>query len=442
MNEVHTALLARVLLLTDGSIHIALVSKQTYACTVGAFKHFISDPFGFYHSDLSKFTCTTEYTNPKKLSLEVIPGLTLLSAGQDNKTICFFPELFQCFFNLQRIGRNDSLMDFKDILSATHLFDQKQFLLKLYLKLSQNIEREWNLDRRLNLKGLEQSYIIQEIANTIFSVSMPADFSIKIEDKDIDEPLSVFSTAQQEIVTDAGVPGHYIPLLTYALKHNFNRTTAYSWVQKNRLKSAIRDNNGKWWVDPNDVIIDGRKNRIGGKYITLKSKSYEDVQVWIEQRQLFTDKVRPFIRTYEEAKYYELNNYHEVEWDGFSFLICNVNPDYFCISKQKTNREIMYEGNAPLVPNNEDYKFHLHHIGQRNDSPLAILPENVHNGTNTYSVFHEGNDSHILRGPQFEFRRTWFWKKYIEMWDIYRGFANIPFLNSKHKKKKKIVTEE
>ena len=116
-------------------------------------------------------------------------------------------------------------------------------------------------------------------------------------------------------------------------------------------------------------------------------------------------------------------------------MIIDVNLDYYCISKDKTNREIISEGGSPVVPNNESYVYQIHHIGQKKDSPFAIIPENIHNGKNTYSFFHQGSEPDVdLHTKEFEIEKRLFWRNYVEQFDKYGGFRFVPFLNSKHKK--------
>ena len=85
----------------------------------------------------------------------------------------------------------------------------------------------------------------------------------------------------------------------------------------------------------------------------------------------------------------------------------------FADAEGRTNAQRVANGLSPLDSTGKSYE--LHHIGQKADSPLAILSSSQHK--DNYSVLHAntgGSASNIDR-TAFNKERIEFWKKYFEM---------------------------
>lgn len=83
------------------------------------------------------------------------------------------------------------------------------------------------------------------------------------------------------------------------------------------------------------------------------------------------------------------------------------------IEDGRTNAQRVLDGLAPLDSTGASYE--LHHIGQKSDSPLAILTSSQHKGN--YSILHAntgGSASNIDR-TLFEKQKREFWKSLLEM---------------------------
>ena len=78
----------------------------------------------------------------------------------------------------------------------------------------------------------------------------------------------------------------------------------------------------------------------------------------------------------------------------------------------RTNLERMRKGLAPLDP--QGNKYELHHIGQHQDSPLAILTQEEHRGKGNYSILHKLTESEIDH-EEFAKPRRAFWKSMYEL---------------------------
>lgn len=114
----------------------------------------------------------------------------------------------------------------------------------------------------------------------------------------------------------------------------------------------------------------------------------------------------------EEAEIYKNADLHEAEVNGKKCLIRNdidmEQKDEF----GRTNKERMENGNAPLTESGETVE--LHHIGQKQDSPLAELTTQEHRGKGNDTILHDKQkDSEIDRG-EFAKERKQHWESRAE----------------------------
>ena len=78
----------------------------------------------------------------------------------------------------------------------------------------------------------------------------------------------------------------------------------------------------------------------------------------------------------------------------------------------RTNLARMKVGDAPLDPN--DVAYELHHIGQKPDSPLAVLTRQEHRGAESNSILHKSGPSEVDHGTDWQKQTRSFWKDYAE----------------------------
>jgi len=91
--------------------------------------------------------------------------------------------------------------------------------------------------------------------------------------------------------------------------------------------------------------------------------------------QACSDETISYIRNYDEGLFYVSQNLTEKKLCGKNVLCPDINPD-ICNKTGKTNLERMQEGVPPTLDLGSDA--HLHHIGQCENSPLAVLASSVH----------------------------------------------------------------
>lgn len=423
--------LIRVVLCSDGSIHAALETRKSVICTTEGLMCILTDPQGFFEGNYLNYMDSTPDINAGNLAVDDIPGLTLLRVDTDNRIICEYPYLFGLLFEAISRGDSSALYAAK-IKLQENLSDEKEFLLSLFQALSELRSSGTFLKRKIQLSEEAQNQILREIINTHFSEISSETVPHRTEETESPEQgFSVLLQTKQS-PERSQIPSHYIRLQDYVERNGYEYVTVHGWCRRGKLASAIQDKSKHWWVNPADrpknLQVGKQKsvNEFGEKMTILREKSYDAVQEYIAKRGLVSPAVSGYIRTYDEIKYYENKNYREVEWDGFSYLIIDINPDYICKSTGKTNRQLIEAGEAPVVPNDEDNSYVLHHVGQKIDSPLAIIPARDHNIT-SYRVFHqESSDEGDLHGPEFTVRKNVFWNTFLAKYDKYGSFHKIP----------------
>lgn len=113
-----------------------------------------------------------------------------------------------------------------------------------------------------------------------------------------------------------------------------------------------------------------------------------------------------------EAKIYENANLEPAEVNGKPALI-RTDIDY----DQKdamgtTNLDRMKSGRAPLDANGRPIE--LHHIGQKQDSPLAELTSAEHRGNGNDNVLHNKQKESEINREDFDKERKDYWKARAE----------------------------
>lgn len=74
----------------------------------------------------------------------------------------------------------------------------------------------------------------------------------------------------------------------------------------------------------------------------------------------------------------------------------------------RTNKERMNQGLAPLTPEGRPYE--LHHIGQRQDSPLAELTMQEHRGQGNDVILHDKTKESEINRQEFGMERVEHWQ--------------------------------
>lgn len=100
--------------------------------------------------------------------------------------------------------------------------------------------------------------------------------------------------------------------------------------------------------------------------------------------------------------------------NGKTALVRQIDLNYVDELTGKTNLQLMQDGYAPYDPTGQKYQ--LHHIGQTNDSPLAVLTQAEHTGNGNDPIWHiltEGFENPSSQ-PGWSNIRSEFWKSYAK----------------------------
>lgn len=100
--------------------------------------------------------------------------------------------------------------------------------------------------------------------------------------------------------------------------------------------------------------------------------------------------------------------------NGKTALVRQIDLNYVDELTGKTNLQLMQDGYAPYDPTG--HKYQLHHIGQTNDSPLAVLTQAEHTGNGNDSIWHILTESFENPSSQSGWSniRSEFWKSYAK----------------------------
>ena len=120
-----------------------------------------------------------------------------------------------------------------------------------------------------------------------------------------------------------------------------------------------------------------------------------------------SDEVIAYIRNKQEAEIYISAGLHEETVCGRKCLVRDdIDLDY-AFSEGITNRELMNQGNAPYTINGEIIE--LHHIGQRDNSPLAELSKSEHTGKDSDKYLHDKIGESMVDHSKFSAQKKKHW---------------------------------
>ena len=102
--------------------------------------------------------------------------------------------------------------------------------------------------------------------------------------------------------------------------------------------------------------------------------------------------------------------------NGKLALIRDIDP-FYKDANGLTNYERMLKGLSALDPSTGQ-AYELHHIGQSNNSPLAILTKEEHTGGGNFKILHEIlDDSPVSHGADWNKTREEFWKAMAKLYE-------------------------
>lgn len=195
-----------------------------------------------------------------------------------------------------------------------------------------------------------------------------------IENTDIDE-YREYSNFKKQIVQEADT-------------ETAMNSSLSSVLEANKEKLETRDNKASEINESGEGLSDEEKKEI-------------------QEKTGWSDEVIESIRSKEEAEIYIKANLKEVEINGKKCLIRDDIDLDQADEDGITNRERMEIGRPPLTKNGEEVE--LHHIGQKQNSPLAELTTQEHRGVGNDAILHD-------KAKETEINRNEFAKERYEHW--------------------------
>lgn len=132
----------------------------------------------------------------------------------------------------------------------------------------------------------------------------------------------------------------------------------------------------------------------------------------LKQETGWSDEAVDAIRSVKEAEIYKNAGLKETEINGKKYLIRDdidfEQRDNFGL----TNRERIQMKMSPYTRSGK--KVELHHIGQRQDSPLAELTMQEHRGKGNDPILHDKKKQSEINRSKFDKERTLYWKTRME----------------------------
>ncbi|MCK9337703.1 MAG: HNH/ENDO VII family nuclease [Arcobacteraceae bacterium] len=185
-----------------------------------------------------------------------------------------------------------------------------------------------------------------------------------------------------------------------------------SEIAKNKevFKPSFDEINKK--MSPSELLKSSESFGISGDKTEIENiKNEVNEKQNIKDKSEYSDKINENIRTEKELDIYEDIPLEEtIVNDRLVLKDSSINPDVKD-AMGRTNLERMEKGLAPLDEKGESYN--LHHVGQKNDSPLAELKNGTHKSE--YSTLHDTSikESAIDR-EGFDKERANHWKARAE----------------------------
>lgn len=101
--------------------------------------------------------------------------------------------------------------------------------------------------------------------------------------------------------------------------------------------------------------------------------------------------------------------------NGDPAIIRKIDPDYIKPGQKLTNLQRMQKGWAPIDPET-NLPYELHHVGQKQDSVLAILTREEHRGTGKHKIWHDmaKQADPVDHGQIWSDQREAFWKSFAK----------------------------
>lgn len=176
-------------------------------------------------------------------------------------------------------------------------------------------------------------------------------------------------------------------------------------VKNSSLSSIIEDNKDKRESQENKFkeVEEGKEGREG--LTNAQKEKIRELTGW-------SNEILDAIGSMEEAKIYMEAGLKESEINGKK---CLIRDDIDLEQEDEdgiTNRERMERGRPPITKDGEEVE--LHHIGQKQNSPLAELTMELHRGVGNDKILHDKTKETEIDRNEFRKERRDYWMDRVE----------------------------
>ena len=429
--------IAKVILLPDGSVHIALNCRQSVYASPASLFSLIQNPYDFVQNGYIEFNRSTKDVFGKAKSLNEVVGLTLAVIYEDYTHDVYFRSIYKFLANVKSVKP----INFMDYAKKTTFEDKGEYYISKFL-MSANNDSQISIKNEMFISLEAEAAIAYEILNVSLS-----NIKYIYNNKNKEIEATTIQPVSSADATDKLGEGYielngkiYITLKNWAAVNKQNDKTVYNWfyLQEEKgeqiFQTAFRHGRSIL-ISPNEPVPAGKgKNKTNNnksKNVKKKSKkekkvktikntaaikiggmNMKEAQEYAKSKGMFSDRVCSFFSNKEEVDYFVDNNYVEVFWNNESFLITYVDFNYYSEKHQKYNYELVFTRQSPVVPKEEENKFHLHHIGQQELSVLAVIDSVSHQ--KNFSILHSTPSSEDVHNEFFTTKKISFWNIYYQ----------------------------
>lgn len=171
--------------------------------------------------------------------------------------------------------------------------------------------------------------------------------------------------------------------------------------------AAVQGSEGFKWGAISGAIAGGTKEAIGLKGATRNGLTMNETAKIQRESKYPLDVIKQF-KSMEQYNICKKAGLTPKMINGKMALVRDIDPNRIDPLTGKTNKQLMELGKAPY--DNAGNKYQLHHIGQKNNSTLAILRDVEHTQNGSNKIWHDVSKVSEIDRPAFDKIREEFWK--------------------------------
>ena len=178
-------------------------------------------------------------------------------------------------------------------------------------------------------------------------------------------------------------------------------------MEKALKAAALKGSEGFMWGACVGALTGGISEAAALKGATLNGLSMNEAATIQKESGYPLDVIEQFNNMEQYEKCREAGLTAEMV-SGKTALVRNIDLTFVDEATGQTNLERMQQGLAALDPSGKPYE--LHHIGQHDDSTLAILTQEEHRLGDSYGIWHKLTGGSEIDREEFKYKREAFWK--------------------------------